>query len=138
MRRLTAFVLASFVLTGAAAARAAPELRLGSAHAIVLDEATGEVLFEKDGATAAPIASLTKLMTAMVVLDAQQDPAEALRISADDLDRLKHTRAGVPVGRVASRGTLLELALIASDNHAASALARPPGRWCSSPSRCGR
>lgn len=95
-----------------------------SAHVVVVDDATGEVLLEKDAATAAPIASLTKLMTAMVVLDAQQDPGEAIRIEEADMDRLKHTRSGVPVGAVVSRGTLIELALIASDNRAAAALAR--------------
>jgi len=100
------------------------EVAFRSAHAVVIDEATGEVLLEKDAATAAPIASLTKLMTAMVVLDAQQDLGEPLRIDADDMDWLKHTRGGVPVGAVVPRETLLELALIASDNHAAAALAR--------------
>jgi len=60
----------------------------------------------------------------MVVLDAQQDPDEELRIDAADVDVLKHTRGGVRVGTVASRGSLLELALLASDNRAASALAR--------------
>jgi D-alanyl-D-alanine carboxypeptidase/D-alanyl-D-alanine endopeptidase (penicillin-binding protein 7) len=99
-------------------------IAFGSAHVVVVDELTGEVLLEKDASTAAPIASLTKLMTAMVVLDAQQDPNEAIRIEPADRDWLKHTRSGVPVGAVVSRGTLLELALIASDNHAAAALAR--------------
>ena len=83
-----------------------------SARVLVVDEATGEVLLEKDAATPAPIASLTKLMTAMVVLDARQDMTEAVRIDAADRDWLKHTRAGVPVGAVLPRETLLELALI--------------------------
>jgi D-alanyl-D-alanine carboxypeptidase/D-alanyl-D-alanine endopeptidase (penicillin-binding protein 7) len=91
---------------------------------VVIDEATGEVLLEKDAATAAPIASLTKLMTAMVVLDAQQDLNEPLAIDEADTDTLKHSRGGVPVGALLTRETLLELALIASDNHAAAALAR--------------
>ncbi|HEY6133977.1 MAG TPA: serine hydrolase [Rubrivivax sp.] len=99
-------------------------IALGSAHAVVVDEMTGEVLMEKDPSTAAPIASLTKLMTAMVVLDARQDPNEAIRIERADMDWLKRSRSGVPVGAVVSRGTLIELALIASDNHAAAALAR--------------
>jgi D-alanyl-D-alanine endopeptidase (penicillin-binding protein 7) len=90
-----------------------------SAHVIVVDE-VGKVLLEKDAATPAPIASLTKLMTVMVVLDARQ----GLRIDEADRDGLKHSSGGVPVGAVVSRGILLELALIASDNHAASALAR--------------
>ena len=100
------------------------EMRLASAHAIVVDQATGEVLLRKDVLTAAPIASLTKLITSMVVLDARQDADEMLRIGAADVDQLKHTRSGVPVGALVSRGALLELALIASDNRAASALAR--------------
>jgi D-alanyl-D-alanine carboxypeptidase/D-alanyl-D-alanine endopeptidase (penicillin-binding protein 7) len=124
MHRLAAIALVSLLFTGSAQAAPWSGLRLGSAHAIVVDEATGEVLLEKDGSTAAPIASLTKLMTAMVVLDAQQDPNEELRISEADLDTLKHTRSGVRVGTAVSRAALLELALIASDNHAASALAR--------------
>jgi serine-type D-Ala-D-Ala endopeptidase (penicillin-binding protein 7) len=107
---------------GCAGARAEP--RLGSTHAIVVDEETGEVLLGKDVVKAAPIASLTKLMTAMVVIDAGQDPKEMLRIESADLDHVKRTRGGVRVGAVVSRGALLELTLIASDNRAASALAR--------------
>ena len=110
------------LLLACAAARA--DLSFNSAHVMVVDEASGEVLLKKNIGVAAPIASLTKLMTAMVVLDALQDPDEALRIDAADLDRLKHTRGGVRVGAVASRGALLELALLSSDNRAASALAR--------------
>ena len=107
-----------------ACATAHADLRLRSAHVLVVDEETGEVLLRKDGDTPAPIASLTKLMTAMVVLDAGQDAAEPIRISSADLDRLKHTRNGLPVGAVLPRGDLLELSLIASDNRATSALAR--------------
>jgi D-alanyl-D-alanine endopeptidase (penicillin-binding protein 7) len=95
-----------------------------SAHAIVVDEATGEVLLEKNSEVVAPIASLTKLMTAMVVLDAQQDAGELIRIDDADMDTLKHTRSGVPLGVILPRHTLLKLALMSSDNHAAAALAR--------------
>jgi serine-type D-Ala-D-Ala endopeptidase (penicillin-binding protein 7) len=115
-------VLALLLLASASGWSAA--LPFGSAHVLVVDDATGEVLLEKDAATAAPIASLTKLMTAMVVLDAGQDLSEPLRIDDADMDRLKNTHGGVPVGAVVPRGTLLGLALIASDNHAAAALAR--------------
>ena len=100
------------------------EIPLGSAHAIVVDESSGEVLLRKDALTAVPMASLTKLMTVMVVIDARQDADEGLRIDATDRDRLKRTRGGVPVGAVVTRGALIELALIASDNRAAAALAR--------------
>jgi D-alanyl-D-alanine carboxypeptidase/D-alanyl-D-alanine endopeptidase (penicillin-binding protein 7) len=99
-------------------------LSFGSARVVVIDEANGEVLLAMDAASAAPIASLTKLMTAMVVLDAAQDLNESLRIDLADLDVLKNSRGGVPVGAELPRGTLLALALIASDNHAAAALAR--------------
>lgn len=95
-----------------------------SAHAIVVDEATGEVLLEKNSDVIAPIASLTKLMTAMVVLDAHQNFAELIRIDDADMDTLKHTHSGLPVGVILPRYTLLKLALMSSDNHAAAALAR--------------
>jgi D-alanyl-D-alanine carboxypeptidase/D-alanyl-D-alanine endopeptidase (penicillin-binding protein 7) len=116
---LRTVVFAAFLAWACSPAQADVPLR--SAHAIVVDEASGEVLLQKDVATSAPIASLTKLMTAMVVLDAAQDPAEGLRIVKVDRDRLKRS---VPIGARASRGALLELTLMASDNRAASALAR--------------
>jgi len=110
------------LLLACSAARA--DVAFKSAHVMVVDETSGEILLKKNIGVAAPIASLTKLMTAMVVLDAQQDPDEALRIDAADIDSLKHSRGGVRVGTVASRSALLELALLSSDNRAASALAR--------------
>lgn len=100
------------------------DVSFNSAHVMVVDETSGEILLKKNVGVAAPIASLTKLMTAMVVLDAQQDPNEELRIDVADVDALKHSRGGVQVGAIASRGSLLELALLSSDNRAASALAR--------------
>lgn len=100
------------------------DVSFGSAHALVIDEATGEVLLEKDAATAAPIASMTKLMTAMLVLDANLPGDELIRITTDDLDTLKGTTSGVAVRSEISRQDLLHLALIASDNRAAAALAR--------------
>ncbi|HEX7382722.1 MAG TPA: serine hydrolase [Burkholderiaceae bacterium] len=116
------------LLVAAALGAAGPALAGGptvrSAHALVVDESTGEVLLEKDAETAAPIASITKLMTAMVVLDAHLDADESIRIDEADMDTLKHTRRGLPPGSVLTRANLLELALIASDNHAAAALAR--------------
>ena len=116
------FVLALFC--AACSSSWAGDISFASAHVVVIDEASGEVLLEKDPATTVPIASLTKLMTAMVVLDAGQDLNEPIRIDGDDRDTLKHSRGGVPVGAELLRGALLELALIASDNHAAAALAR--------------
>ena len=118
---LRAALVVSLLFT-CASARA--DITFNSAHVMVVDETSGEILLKKNIGVAAPIASLTKLMTAMVVLDAQQDPHEELRIDVADIDGLKHTRGGVHVGAVASRGSLLELALLSSDNRATSALAR--------------
>ena len=118
-KHLAAAFLLLFTCLGAWA-----DVSFGSAHALVVDEATGEVLLEKDAATAAPIDSMTKLMTAMVVLDAQLPADEVIRITSEDLDTLKGTTSGVAVGSAISRHDLLQLALIASDNHAAAALAR--------------
>lgn len=95
-----------------------------SQHAVVVDEASGRVLLAKNADEAAPMASLTKLLTAIVVLDARQDSSEPLTVQEADLDTLKFTHSGVPAGTTLPRAKLLELALLASDNHAASALAR--------------
>jgi D-alanyl-D-alanine carboxypeptidase/D-alanyl-D-alanine endopeptidase (penicillin-binding protein 7) len=102
----------------------APAFALHAQHVMVVDEASGVVLLSKGAQESVPMASLTKLLTAMVVLDAGQDPQELLTIEAADLDTLKHTHRGLPVGATLSRDKLLELALLASDNHAASSLAR--------------
>jgi D-alanyl-D-alanine carboxypeptidase/D-alanyl-D-alanine endopeptidase (penicillin-binding protein 7) len=114
---------AGLALCGAACAQV-PEFALHAQHVMVVDEATGLVLLAKGAQESVPMASLTKLLTAMVVLDAGQDLQQPLAIEEADLDTLKHTRGGVPVGAVLPREKLLELALMASDNHAASSLAR--------------
>jgi len=97
---------------------------LGSRHAIVIDEDTGAVLLEKHATDIVPIASITKLMTAMVVLDAKLDMQEQVVIVDQDVDYLKHSSSRVPVGASFARSTLLELALMSSDNRAAHALGR--------------
>lgn len=101
-----------------------------SQHAVVVDEASGSVLLEKNAHEVVPIASLTKVMTAMVVLDARLDMNELITIEDSDVDTLKFSSSRVPVGAVLSRGALLELALMSSDNRAAHALGRtyPGGR----------
>lgn len=114
-----------FAATGVARAAAeGPEFAWHAQHLLLVDETSGAVLLSKGERDVVPMASLTKLLTAMVVLDAGQDPDEALPIETADLDTLKHTRGGVPVGTTLPRAKLLELALMASDNHAASSLAR--------------
>ncbi len=99
------------------------KLPVNARHMLVIDD-SGRVLMAKDADTVVPIASLTKLMTAMVVLDAKQDMNEEIRIDDADVDRLKHSRSRVRVGATMSREAALELALISSENRAASALAR--------------
>jgi D-alanyl-D-alanine carboxypeptidase/D-alanyl-D-alanine endopeptidase (penicillin-binding protein 7) len=118
---LRSFVLAMLALLAQAAHA---DLKLNSSRALVVDEATGQVLLEKNSQDIVPMASLTKLLTAMVVLDAQQSPDELITIETSDLDTLKNTRGGVPVGKSYSREALIERALLTSDNHAASSLAR--------------
>jgi D-alanyl-D-alanine endopeptidase (penicillin-binding protein 7) len=93
-------------------------------HALVLDEATGQVLMARDADTSVPIASLTKLVTAMVVLDARLAPAQVLRIEPADVDQRLHSGSKLAVGARMSRGAALVMALMASDNRAAAALAR--------------
>lgn len=117
--------LVALVVAMAGSARAeAPAFTWHAQHVMVVDEADGKVLLSKGAQDSVPMASLTKLLTAMVVLDAGQDLQELLSIEAADLDTLKYTSSGVPVGATLSRDKLLELALLASDNRAASSLAR--------------
>jgi D-alanyl-D-alanine carboxypeptidase/D-alanyl-D-alanine endopeptidase (penicillin-binding protein 7) len=117
-------LVACLATAGSAALAQTPDFAFHAQHAMVVDEATGAVLLSKGANESVPMASLTKLLTAMVVLDAGQDLQEPLTIDEADLDTLKHTRGGVPVGAVLRREQMLELALMASDNHAASSLAR--------------
>lgn len=99
-------------------------LRLRSAHAIVVDQNTREILFAKDADSPTPIASITKLMTAMVTLDAELDLDERISITDEDVDTLKGTSSRLHIGDSYSRRELLNLALMASENRAASALGR--------------
>jgi D-alanyl-D-alanine endopeptidase (penicillin-binding protein 7) len=100
----------------------APKLR--SAIALIYDQQTQRPLFTKNSDTQTPIASITKLMTAMVVLDAQLPLDEKITIEKADIDRLKGTRSRLRVGMKLTRNELLKLSLMASENRAANALAR--------------
>ncbi len=100
------------------------ELDLKSSAALVLDQETDEVLFDKNSDAVLPIASLTKLMTAVVVTDAQLPLDEELTISQDDVDTEKHSSSRLRVGTHLTRGEMLHLALMASENRAAHALGR--------------
>ena len=99
-------------------------LSLQSAVALVVDQDTGEVLFDKNSQAVLPIASISKLMTAMVVLDAQLPMSEMLEISEADVDTERNTRSRLSTGTRLSRGELLQLALMSSENRAAHALGR--------------
>jgi len=101
-----------------------------SQSALVVDEDSGEILFGKNAQSKLPIASLTKLMTAIVILDAQLDPHEPVTITKADVDRLRGSHSRLQVGTILTRDELLHLALMASENRAASALASsyPGGR----------
>jgi serine-type D-Ala-D-Ala endopeptidase (penicillin-binding protein 7) len=99
-------------------------LALHSASVLVLDQTTGQPLLEKHPDTVVPIASISKLMTAMVVLDAGLDLNEVIAISEEDVDTLKGTRSRLPVGTTMTRETAMLLALMSSENRAANALGR--------------
>ena len=110
--------------TLAEAAAAMLDLPVSAKHMLVFDDSTGQVLMAKDADAVVPIASITKLMTAMVVLDAGLDPDEQLRIVRADGDASLQRHSLLADGVAVSRGALLQLALLPSENRAAAALAR--------------
>lgn len=91
---------------------------------LVQEQNTGDILLEKNSDAVLPIASITKLMTAMVVLDARLDLRQELSVNEDDVDTLRHSRSRLTIGTVMTREDMLRLALMSSENRAASALAR--------------
>jgi D-alanyl-D-alanine endopeptidase (penicillin-binding protein 7) len=92
--------------------------------ALVVDQKTGKTLYSKNTDVRAPIASITKLMTAMVVLDAHLPLDEKLVIGNEDVDSLRNTHSRLKVGTKLSRDMALQLALMSSENRAAATLAR--------------
>jgi D-alanyl-D-alanine endopeptidase (penicillin-binding protein 7) len=117
---LLVFALPSFAAEKKPAA--GPGVR--SAAALVVDGKTGEVIFEQKAGLVAPIASITKLMTALVVLDAQLPLDEKVEITKADVWKGKGAHSRLAVGTKLTRGDLLRLALMASENRAAHTLAR--------------
>jgi len=101
-----------------------PKPKLHSSIALIYDQQTQRPLYTKNSDTLAPIASITKLMTAMVVLDAQLPLFEEISIDKADVDTLKGTHSRLRVGMTLTRNELLKLALMSSENRAAAALAR--------------
>jgi D-alanyl-D-alanine endopeptidase (penicillin-binding protein 7) len=107
-----------------ASARSAPQRdpNLRSVGVLVVDQADSSVLLSKHAGIASPIASITKLMTALVVLDAGQSLSEPIEIADADQDFGKGWFSRLSVGTVLSRGDMMHLALMASENRAAHAL----------------
>ncbi len=100
------------------------DLKLRSSVAFVMDPETHEVLFSKNEQVVLPIASLTKLMTALVINDQDLDMNEVITITNEDVDRLKNSGSRLRVGSKLTRKQLLHLALMSSENRAAHALGR--------------
>jgi D-alanyl-D-alanine endopeptidase (penicillin-binding protein 7) len=99
-------------------------LDLKSNAALVLDQSTAEVLFEKNSQVALPIASITKLMTSVVVVEANQNMDELITVTDEDVDREKFSHSRLRVGSQLTRTNMLHIALMSSENRAASALGR--------------
>jgi D-alanyl-D-alanine endopeptidase (penicillin-binding protein 7) len=100
------------------------KLKLASSSVLVLDATAGHPIYSKAADTVMPIASVTKLMTAMVVLDAGQPLDEIITVAIADLDLLRGSHSRLRLGSELSRREMLRLALMASENRAASSLAR--------------
>jgi D-alanyl-D-alanine endopeptidase (penicillin-binding protein 7) len=100
------------------------EPNLQSSGVLVFDPTSGQTLFAKNAEHVSPIASITKIMTAMVVLDAKLAMEEPIELTTEDIDTVKNTRSRLPIGSHFRRDDLMRLALMASDNRAASALGR--------------
>ncbi|MBC8735655.1 D-alanyl-D-alanine endopeptidase [Paraburkholderia sp. UCT31] len=105
-------------------------LMLRSSVAYVIDQNSGETLFDKNSRAVVPIASISKLMTAMVVLDSKEPMTDQIEVTDEDRDYEKNTGSRLSVGSVLSREDMLHIALMASENRAAAALSRyyPGGR----------
>ena len=122
MRFIAMSLLALAVVSTAGFARELRQPALKSQAALVVDQQSGEILLGKNMESKLPIASLTKLMTAIVTLDAELDPDEPVTISKADVDRLRGSHSRLQVGTTLTRDDLLHLALMASENRAASAI----------------
>lgn len=118
----TALSLAAPAKNSSASHSKSPQLRSNSA--LILDETNSEVLYAKQADHATPIASITKLMTALVVLEAGQPLDETLEVTAEDRSSGKGAYSRLPVGAKLTRSDLLHLALMSSENRAAHALGR--------------
>ena len=111
---LVGTLLTAWALT--AAAKPAPTPKLKSSSVLILDQSDSSVLYSRNSDVAAPIASITKLMTALVVLDAHQPMDEPLAITESETDLPKTNISRLTVGTVLSRGDLMHLALMSTEN----------------------
>jgi serine-type D-Ala-D-Ala endopeptidase (penicillin-binding protein 7) len=102
----------------------AKNLNLRSASVLVVDQTDGRTLYAKNTQNVVPIASITKLMTALVVLGAELDLNERITITDADVDEIKGTHSRLKIGITLTRSELLRLALMSSENRAAAALSR--------------
>ena len=116
------FVLALTI--GFAQAQPQKVVYLRSAAVMVQDASTGEVVINKNSEAIVPIASITKLMTAMIILDRGLDLEQRIVVSREDVDTVKGTRSRLMPGTTLTRDELLLVALMASENRAAAALGR--------------
>lgn len=119
---MEAFALSHAGQVEAQAALAGP--LLSSQSALIFNNKTGEVLYQKNPDRVMPIASISKLMSAMVVLDAHLDMNEPITITEAEIDRLKGTGSRLSIGTTLTRGELLHLSLMSSENRATHALGR--------------
>ncbi|MGK2695911.1 D-alanyl-D-alanine endopeptidase [Serratia surfactantfaciens] len=128
-RRFGAAVLFS-LLSVLTTAHAAAPLALHAKSVLVVNQRTGKTLYQKQPNRVLPIASLTKLMTAMVTLDSKRPLGNRMRVTPADRDLLKKTHSRLTIGSVLSRRDMLHIALMSSENRAAAALSRnyPGGR----------
>ena len=100
------------------------KLHLYSSTALIMDLNDGQVLYEKEADKTMPIASLTKLMTAIVTIDKQLDLDQKIRIKRSDRDRLRGSKSRLSYGTILTRRDMLKITLAASENRASKALAR--------------
>ena len=130
-KALAAGVTTAAVTSAASAQRAEKERKSGNPNSalrsnvvFVQDLSSKAVIFSRNDEVARPIASITKLMTALVVVDAKQPLDEMLQVTQADVDVVKFSRSRLAVGVKLSRGDMLHLALMSSENRAANALGR--------------
>ncbi len=121
-RNTAAVAVAGVAAAGVATAGSISAVR--SNVVLVQDLSSNTTLFSRNDEIARPIASITKLMTAIVIVDANQSLTEMVEVTSSDIDTVKHSRSRLPVGTKLSRGDMMHLALMSSENRAANALGR--------------